>query len=74
MIDDFVNETVRLGVKIPGIFGVFYYRTPNPKTFAMLSTEQEITNPRFFRAEERVLAKAQRRLSREEIGTPERAR
>jgi 5,10-methylenetetrahydrofolate reductase len=36
-IDDFLNETVRLGVTIPGIFGVFYYRTPNPKTFGMLS-------------------------------------
>jgi 5,10-methylenetetrahydrofolate reductase len=36
-IDEFVNETERLGVKIPGIYGVFYYRTPNPKTFAMLS-------------------------------------
>jgi hypothetical protein len=36
-IDEFVNETERLGVKIPGIFGVFYYRTPNPKTFTMLS-------------------------------------
>ena len=23
-----------LGVKIPGIFGVFYYRSANPKTFA----------------------------------------
>jgi 5,10-methylenetetrahydrofolate reductase len=36
-IDDFVNETERLGVKIPGIFGVFYYRSANPKTIAMLS-------------------------------------
>jgi 5,10-methylenetetrahydrofolate reductase len=36
-IDEFVDETERLGVKIPGIFGVFYYRTANPKTFAMLS-------------------------------------
>jgi 5,10-methylenetetrahydrofolate reductase len=36
-IDDFINEIQRVGVKIPGIFGVFYYRTPNPKTFAMLS-------------------------------------
>jgi len=36
-IDGFINETHRVGVKIPGIFGVFYYRTPNPKTFAMLS-------------------------------------
>jgi 5,10-methylenetetrahydrofolate reductase len=35
--DEFINETERLGVKIPGIFGVFYYRTPNPRTFAMLS-------------------------------------
>jgi 5,10-methylenetetrahydrofolate reductase len=36
-IDEFVGETERLGVKIPGIFGVFYYRTANPRTFAMLS-------------------------------------
>jgi len=37
-IDDFINETERLGVKIPAIFGVFYYRSANPKTFAMLSS------------------------------------
>jgi putative transposase len=43
------------------------------KTFAMLSTDQEIANPRFFRAEERALAKAQRRLAKEEQGTLERA-
>jgi putative transposase len=43
------------------------------KTFAMLSTGQEIANPRFFRREERALAKAQRRLAKEEKGTPERA-
>jgi 5,10-methylenetetrahydrofolate reductase len=36
-IDEFVSETERLGVKIPGIFGVFYYRSASPKTFAMLS-------------------------------------
>ena len=36
-IDDFVNETERLGVKMPAIFGVFYYRSANPKTIAMLS-------------------------------------
>ena len=36
-IDEFVNETERLAVKIPGVFGVFYYRSANPKTFAMLS-------------------------------------
>ena len=36
-MDEFVGETERLGVKIPGIFGVFYYRSASPKTFAMLS-------------------------------------
>lgn len=36
-LDEFLNETVRLGVKIPGIFGVFYYRTASPKTLGMLS-------------------------------------
>jgi putative transposase len=44
------------------------------KTFAALSTGAEIANPRFFRREERALAKAQRRLSKEEKGTPERAK
>jgi putative transposase len=43
------------------------------KTFATLSTGEEIANPRFFRVEERALAKVQRRLSKEEKGTPERA-
>jgi putative transposase len=43
------------------------------KTFATLSTGEEVANPRFFRREERALAKAQRRLSKEEKGTPERA-
>jgi 5,10-methylenetetrahydrofolate reductase len=47
-VDEFVGETERLGVKIPGIFGVFYYRTANAKTFAMLSKflpvpQQELT-------------------------------
>src|SRR6266403_465224 len=37
-IDEFVNETERLGVKIPAIFGVFYYRSANPRTFRMLSS------------------------------------
>lgn len=36
-VDEFLNETARLGVKIPGIFGVFYYRSANAKTFAILS-------------------------------------
>jgi putative transposase len=43
------------------------------KTFATISTGQEITNPRFFRAEEQALAKAQRRLSTVEDRAPERA-
>ncbi|HEY7340810.1 MAG TPA: RNA-guided endonuclease TnpB family protein [Ktedonobacterales bacterium] len=41
------------------------------KTFAMLSTGEEVANPRFFRQEEKALAKAQRRLSKAEKGTPE---
>ena len=44
------------------------------KTFATLSDGHEIANPRFFRAEEKALAKAQRRLSKEEKGTSERAK
>jgi putative transposase len=44
------------------------------KTFATLSTGREIANPRFFRREEQALAKAQRRLAKEEQGTPERAK
>jgi len=44
------------------------------KTFATLSTGDEIQNPRFFRAEERALAKVQRRLSKEEKGTPQQAK
>jgi putative transposase len=42
-------------------------------TFATLSTEQAIANPRVFRQGEKALAKAQRRLSKAEKGTPERA-
>ncbi len=44
------------------------------KTFASLSDGQEIANPRFFRQEEQALAKTQHRLSKEEQGTPERAK
>jgi len=36
-IDDFLNEEARLGVKIPGIFGVFYYRSATSKTLDLLS-------------------------------------
>ena len=42
--------------------------------FATFSTGQAIANPRFIRAEERALAKAQRRLSKDERGTPERTK
>lgn len=42
------------------------------KTFATLSTAQEIENPRFFRKEEKALAKAQRHLAKAEKGTRER--
>jgi len=41
-------------------------------TFATLSDGQEIENPRFFRVEEKALAKAQRLLSKQAKGTPER--
>jgi putative transposase len=39
--------------------------------FATLSTGEHIPNPRFFRQDEKALAKAQRRLSACEKGTPE---
>ena len=41
-------------------------------TFATLSTGESIDNPRFFRQEEKVLARAQRRLSKEVKGTAKR--
>lgn len=42
--------------------------------FATLSTGEHIPNPRFFRADEQALAKAQRRLSAVPKGTPERTK
>ena len=42
--------------------------------FATLSTGEAIPNPRFFRRDEKDLARAQRRLSQEEKGMPARAR
>jgi hypothetical protein len=36
-IDEFLNEALRLVVKIPGIFGVFYYRSASSKTLDLLS-------------------------------------
>ena len=40
----------------------------------MFANGDKIENPRFFRSEEKELAKVQRRLSKETKGTPERAR
>src|SRR6266851_3824673 len=42
------------------------------KTFATLSTGEEIANPRFFRKEEQALAKVQRKHSQLAKGSPER--
>jgi 5,10-methylenetetrahydrofolate reductase len=36
-IDQFMNEAARRGVRIPGVFGVFYYRSANAKTLDLLS-------------------------------------
>ncbi len=41
-------------------------------SFATLSTGEQIENPKFFRREEKALAKAQRKLFKAEKGTPER--
>jgi len=42
------------------------------ESFATLSNGEKIVNPRFFRTDEKALAKAQRKLSKAEKGTPER--
>jgi putative transposase len=44
------------------------------KTFAYLSTGEQIENPRFFREEEKQLAKASRSVFRVEKGTKERVK
>ena len=44
------------------------------ESFATLSNGEKVNNPRFFRQEEKKLAKAQRKLSKAEKGTPERAK
>ncbi|BCM89243.1 hypothetical protein IAD21_01088 [Abditibacteriota bacterium] len=41
-------------------------------SFATLSTGEQVDNPRFYRKEEKALAKAQRRLAKFEKGTKER--
>lgn len=35
-VEHFVNEVGRRGLGLPGVFGVFYYRSANPKTLAVL--------------------------------------
>lgn len=42
------------------------------KTFAYLSTGEQIDNPRFFRKEERALVRAHRKLTSAHKGTPQR--
>jgi putative transposase len=44
------------------------------ESFATFSTGEKIGNPRFFRLDEKELAKAQRKLSKAEKGTPERTK
>ncbi len=44
------------------------------ESFAHLSNDERIENPRFFRQEEKRLKKAQRNLSKQEKGTPQRAK
>jgi putative transposase len=44
------------------------------KSFATLSTGEQIANPRFFRTDEKALAKAQCRLAKAEKSTPVRAK
>jgi len=64
-------------------FSVEYAPSPAPQketivgidvgleSFATLSNGEKIENPRFFRTDEKALAKAQRKLSKAEKGTPE---
>jgi putative transposase len=44
------------------------------ETFATFSTGEKIPNPRFFRQEEKTLAKAQKKLSNQDKGTPKRTK
>ena len=65
-------------------FSVEYAPSPAPQketavgidvgleSFATLSNGEKIENPRFFRTDEKALAKAQRRLSKAKKDTPER--
>jgi putative transposase len=44
------------------------------ESYATLSTGEKVPNPRFFRRDEKELAKAQRKLAKADKGTPERAK
>jgi 5,10-methylenetetrahydrofolate reductase len=37
-VDRFLNEGDRRGLKMPGLFGVFYYRSANPRTLQILKS------------------------------------
>ena len=37
-VDGFLSEAARRGLSLPGLFGVFYYRSANPKTLAALAS------------------------------------
>lgn len=37
-VSRFVNEAARRGLKLPGVFGVFFYRSANPKTLQTLKS------------------------------------
>ncbi len=47
-------------------------KIPWSGSLLLYRTERRIENPRFFRTDEKALAKAQRKLSKTEKGTPER--
>jgi 5,10-methylenetetrahydrofolate reductase len=36
-VDRFLNESAKRGLAIPGLFGIFYYRSANPRTLKTLS-------------------------------------
>jgi putative transposase len=67
-------------------FSVEYQNNPLPKSdkavgidvglenFATLSTQENINNPRFFKTDQKALAKAQRKLSKQTKGSLERKR
>lgn len=55
---------------IPNVVGI----DVGLENFATLSTGETVENPRFFRQEEKALAKAQRKLPQAEKGTAERAK